>query len=106
MVAIGRLNRLITIEANTPTRDSSGFDLDAWATLIQAWAKMEPVAGREYSGGDQVNSETTHKFTIRYQAGITPAHRITYSGRTFDIESVINPREADKYLVISAVERD
>ncbi len=106
MVAIGRLNRLITIETKTLSKDSAGFDSGTWETFAQAWAKVDPTGGREFKSAEQVTSEVTHKFTIRYQAGITPSHRIDWSGRVFDIESVINPREANEHLIISAVERD
>jgi SPP1 family predicted phage head-tail adaptor len=106
MVAIGRLNRLISIEASTPATDSSGFDSGSWSEAFSAWAKIEPTSGREYRGGEKIESETTHNFTIRFQAGITPAHRIVYSGRVFDIESVINPNEKNQYLILSAIERD
>lgn len=102
----GRLRETIVIQRNTPTRSPAGDDEPAWTAFITTRAGVEPMTGREYLGSDQVQSETTHKFTIRYQAGITPAMRISWDSRLFDIQSVINVRELNKQIFIMTKERD
>jgi SPP1 family predicted phage head-tail adaptor len=101
----GRYRHLITIEQNTPSRDASGYSTDAWTTFATAWAKIESMTGREYLGNEQVKSETTHKFIFRYIDGVLPAMRISWDGRTFDIQSALNVDERDRHTVVMAVER-
>lgn len=100
----GPLRHAITVQKNTPTRDATGGTVDSWSTHCTARARVEPMTGREYVGSERVTDSTTHKFTLRYQAGITPAMRISWGSRTFDIQSVINHEEKGRWLFIMAVE--
>ena len=102
---IGKLSRSISIEVGTETKDGSGFASTSWAEHVATWAKIEPMAGREYLGNDQVESDTTHKFIMRYTSGVLPKMRIVYDSRYFDIQSVINMKEESRFLIVMAVER-
>ena len=101
---LGSLRHTITIEKNTPTRDDAGGEVNAWTTHAKARARVEPMTGREYVGSEQLTDSTTHKFTLRYVAGVTPAMRISWGSRLFDIQSVINRDERNQVLFIMAVE--
>lgn len=103
MMQAGRLNRRIIIHQNTPTRDANGGEVESWSVLAYRWASLEPINGREYFTAQQTASEVTHRVRIRYDytvKTVTPKMRIVYGSRTFDIESVINPRESNKELVL------
>jgi|GEM_PF-305713 len=98
---IGRLDRRITIQANTVTRDSVGEAVDSWSNLDTVWARIIYEAGRE---GVDMQSEVAQQqvtFIIRYRSDVTPMHRITYDSEIYHIEAVKElPRR--KGLEISA----
>lgn len=102
----GNLRHPVVIQENTPTRSSTGANVDAWATFASVRARIEPMRGREYVGSEQLTDETTHKFTIRYCAGVAPKMRISWDGRLFDIQSVINHEERNREMFLMAVEHD
>lgn len=103
MIQAGKTNRQITIQQNTPTRDANGGLVDAWAALATRWAAVVPLNGKEYFTGKQEASEVSHRVRIRHDpvvAAVTPKMRILCGTRIFDIESVINPREANREIVM------
>ena len=106
MLKAGDLRHRITVQKNTPTRGTSGGNVDSWTTHVTARAMIEPTTGREYVGAQQLTSSTTHKFTLRYQEGITPKMRIAFGSRVFDIQYVINHEERNRWLFIMAIEHD
>lgn len=87
----GRLRKRVIIqEADRTGRGSSGEATTSWSNGPTVWAAVEPLRGKEYLEGQQVQGEVTHKVTIRYRSGITPTDRISYDGRTLQIVSLIN----------------
>lgn len=88
MARAGRLDRLITIEQVSETRDAVGGIIKTWTTWKEVWASKLDVAGREYFDAQAVQAEVTTTFRIRYVAGLSPKMRISYAGETYDIESV------------------
>lgn len=96
----GNLNKRITLQQQTEEQDASGQLLDNWADIATVWAAIEPLSGREFFAAQQVNSEVTTKIRIRYRDGIKAYMRIKYGERIFDIQSVIDPKEQHKELVL------
>lgn len=86
----GKLNRRVVIESCATTQDAYGQRLTTWSTLANAWAYIKPLAGYELVAAQAVHAETTHQVDIRYQAGITTAHRVNFSGRLFNIVAVLD----------------
>lgn len=105
VVKAGRLNKKITIQETTQTQNSYGEVIDAWSTYAFIWASVEPTSGREFMAAQQINSEITIAFRTRYLSGVTAKMRISWDGRLFDIESVINPVEKNEQLLIICRER-
>lgn len=71
------------------------------------WAKIAPLSGREYRQGKQVESDTTHEITIRYQSGrrVTSEWQLRYKQRTFELTAPpINPDERGEWLVLQCKE--
>lgn len=95
---IGRMRFRVTIEKLAGTVDTDGQENSTWATHGERWAEIEPLSGREFFAARQVQSDTTHRVTIRYLAGITPKMRITYGSRHFDIEGVADIGERNHEL--------
>lgn len=95
---IGKLRHRITLQELVKTDDGYGGIVETWQDVATVWAAIEPLKGTERYQAQQVQSELTHKVTIRYRAGIKPQMRILYGNRVFDIEAVIDVDERHRWL--------
>jgi len=99
------LNKRVTVERLEPTTDPDyGCMVEAWIPTHSVWAAIETLTGREFVIAMTAQAEVTIQVRIRYLPGITSAMRITYQGRIFNIQSVINPNEANRELVLMCLE--
>ena len=94
----GRLNKRVTIQELSISKDQFNADIESWADVITVWAHIEPLRGREYWQAKQVVAEVTGRITIRYQQGIDEKMRVTYGDNTYNILAVINPEEGNRIL--------
>lgn len=89
----GKLNRLITIQQRTTTRDPDiGSEIVSWTDVASVWAQFDPIRGREYYVAKQQQAETVARFRIRYRDDVVQEMRISFAGKFYDIEDVINVR--------------
>jgi len=102
---IGTLRHKVEIQALTVTEDAIGNQVEEWTKVADVWAAVEPLQGDEKLAAAYIQAETTHKVTIRYLAGITPANRLLFDGRTLEIESVRNLEERNRELVLMCKEK-
>lgn len=100
----GKLNKRFNIEQNTPTRNDYGESVPAWTVLATVWGSVEPLTGREFLAQQQVQSEITTRFRIRYRNDITSKMRIVYDEKYYAIDSVIDPFEKHTFLEIMCVD--
>ncbi len=105
----GALNRRITIQQRSPGQDENGAQIDAWADVCSIWASIKPLSGQELMAAQAVQSEISHRITIRYQLQFSnPKHvatlRIMYKERIFNIHAAMNIEEANKMIEILATE--
>lgn len=102
----GKLRHTITIQQRSDSQNSYGEQANTWTTFAEVRASVEPLQGREFFASQQMQAEVTTRFRIRYLDGVTADMRISYDGRTFDIQAVLNPNERGRELHIMAVERE
>ena len=95
---IGKLRHRVTIQQLIRGDDGYGGTIETWQDVATVWAVIEPLRGNERYTAQQVQSELTHKVTIRYRAGIKPQMRLLYKGKTFEIEAVIDVEERHQWL--------
>lgn len=88
----GNLDRRITIEQPSTSRNGFGENEPTWSTLATVWAEVYPVKGSEEFAGQQVYAENTLGFRIRYRTDVTREMRVDYNGEKYDIRSVNQPR--------------
>lgn len=106
----GRLRHQVALQRPTGTLNEFGDPVGTWSTIATLWAAVEPLSGREYLAGQTVQSEVSHRITVRYFAGITPRDRIVWTDpstgldRTFDIRAVIDRDERHAALEIMCTE--
>ena len=100
-VCHGALRHRIAIEADSVTSDGGGGLDKPWATpttVAKVWAAIQPLRGAERLKAQQLEESITHKITIRYRTGISPSQRVNFKGRIFNIRSVINVEERNRWL--------
>lgn len=90
-LAAGKMDRRITIQRATITRDEYNAEVPGWADLATVWASYEPIKdGERFRAGERA-AELSARFHIRYSSqvsGVTAKDRLTFEGRTFEIEHV------------------
>ena len=84
----GRLDRLVTLLAPSPTRDASGSIADEFRAAATVFAEMVEQGGREFRAAGNLNAETTAIFTLRWRADINPGWRIACGGKEWEVLAV------------------
>ena len=87
---VGKLDRYVTIEANTPSVSGTGQRTESWATITNGarFAEITYLSGPEFVAASQVNAEVAVRIRVRYLSTITPAMRVLYGSIYFDIVRV------------------
>lgn len=101
----GMLRHRVTIQRRTESRDAAGSDVGTWSDVATVYGRVEPFAGNERVKGAQVAATTTHTVTMRYDGCLLPSDRLTWDGRTLEIESILDDKGAQRSLTILARER-
>jgi SPP1 family predicted phage head-tail adaptor len=97
----GKLDRLITIQALTESRDAGGGIVQTYTTEAQVWAARADAGGREFRSFGQLSAEVNAVFTIRAYSGLTTKHRIVDSGYRYDI-AYVQPIDRSGYQTVQA----
>ena len=98
-----QLDRIVTIQQRSATRDAFGSEVVTWADLAEVWARVTPRSAREQFENDAnitVASNTT-VFRIRYRDDLDEAMRVVYDSHEWDIEGIIEVGRRDKLDLIA-----
>lgn len=104
---VGKLRNKITIQNTALSSDSFGGYTTGRTTYLTAFAQIKPKAGKQVfneQSGEQISNPQDFEFTIRYRSGILTSMRILFGSRTFDIKSIENDNEYDRYIKLVATE--
>jgi|TARA_R110000744_G_scaffold380092_1_gene499736 SPP1 family predicted phage head-tail adaptor len=102
--SIGAMRKSVVIQSVASTTDSGGGRGVVWSTYKTLLAHVQQQsASSKYTQG-VIDEKGLYVFTMRYVTGITNSHRISYNSKLFNITSVINLDERNKYMVIKAME--
>jgi len=99
----GRLRHQVVVQQPDPTVDTYGQPVRGWATVATVWAAVEPLNGREFFKAQEVQAETRVRMRLRYGseiASISQSWRVTFSGKVYNILSVIQPAEIDREIIL------
>lgn len=87
----GRLDRRLTLQRGTTTSDAAGTPVTTWTDLATVWASYMPVSDAEKVAAAEVSATISARFRIRYGstwADLSPADRVVFEGRVFDLWGV------------------
>ena len=96
-ITIGKLNRKITIERSIKTKNSGGGYDYTWSTLHTVYAMLKPKNGSERTHAGQLEATNKHDIVFRYISDLLPDDRVNYNGEKYQIRSIINVEEANKW---------
>jgi len=96
----GKLRHRIAIQQETATQDIYGAEVKTWTTKKELWAEIDPPKSREFFATGQTQAEVTTRVRIRYLPNVTPNMRIKFGTRYLNINSIINPDERNKELIM------
>lgn len=102
----GKLDRRIQFLTVTEVKDTSGGVSESVTPFgSKVWAKVYDLTGREFIAAQQINSEITTKFTIRFRRDINTTMRIRWRDRDYDIHAIPEVGSRDDALDILASAR-
>lgn len=106
-VQAGKFRHVVKILAPPDPEGAQGAQGDPTGpprVLAAEWdCSIEPLTGREFYEGKQVQSDTTHMVKLRYFAGLNDSHYFLgledMNGRQFNIVSVRDIEELNVLMV-------
>jgi SPP1 family predicted phage head-tail adaptor len=78
----GQLDRKVTLETLTTTRDSFGQPIETWTELADVWAKKIDRVASEVTSGGQVVEVVRTEWIIRHRSDFDSRYRIKTSDST------------------------
>lgn len=101
----GKLNKRISVQDEVKISDGAGgYELDH-VKVLDAWANIDTLSGRDFWQAQQMEVEVSHKVTMRYRQGVKRSQVVFYNNRKFDIQYIFNPNEGNAYLELYCLER-
>ena len=100
---IGNMRERLVFEQKARTTDTMGGSSVVWSIHATVWGRAEEVSGSETFQTLQITAERTTRFTIRYLSTITEQMRVNWNGAYYDIVSILNDDNREKFLVITAI---
>jgi len=89
------------VQSASESQGTTGELTKTWATDATVWGSIEPLSARELVQAQQIQSDITHRVTMRYRSDLTVTveQRILFdSTRVFEIISVLNRDERNEQL--------
>ena len=102
----GKLDRQIVLKSYAETKDDFGGISETYADVATVWADVIDLRGNQFFAAQQVNSNITTKFRIRYRSDIDAKWRIGFKGKEYDIIGVPIEVGRNETLEIMAKARD
>jgi SPP1 family predicted phage head-tail adaptor len=100
----GKLRHQIVIQNMIESHNSYAEVETSWVDYATVYAAIEPIQGREFFAALQVNAETTVRIRIRYLSGVTKKSRVTFEGRIYNIQSIIDADERHREMQLMCSE--
>jgi len=81
----GRMDRQVTLQARTTTRNAQGEDVATYADLATVWAEKIDLRGREFFAAQQSRAEVTTRWRIRYRDDLRAVDRLVHQDVVYDV---------------------
>jgi len=101
---LGKMRHRITLQSRTRTADEGGGAASLFVDVEEVWAYFRPVSGQEQFQADKIKEKKKYLATVRYRDSITASQRIKFGDRLYNITSIKNLEERDRYVEIECEE--
>lgn len=105
MFRAGKLNRWVSILKPAATESDGWNDVQDQVLYASIPAQIRPMRGRERLEAKAITNTENFVVTIRYREGIDSTCKVSYKNHLFEVESVVNTVEADRYLELYCTEK-
>jgi SPP1 family predicted phage head-tail adaptor len=106
MMRTGALRHRVILESASKTPDGGGGSLVVWEEVESLWVAIRPLAGRELQTAGQFSSRLSHEIILRYGTPVLPEMRFRKGSRIFEIMSVMDVDEKNRWLRALCEERE
>ena len=99
MIDPGKLDRRVTLQSASVSTDGFGQSVRTYSTLASVWAKVDYKSVKEGEDSEKLTSVNRVRFTIRYRSDVDATTKISWKGKTYEVEGVsLEGRE--RYLIV------
>jgi SPP1 family predicted phage head-tail adaptor len=94
----GELRTRIALQQRSVTQNAGGFQVEAWATATEVWARWENVHGSEVWAAQSTRAVQPATVLIRYRADVDETWRVLRAGLAFEIVSLDDIQNRHEYI--------
>jgi len=105
---IGHLDRRVTLQNYSTTRNVYGELIESYSTYREVWAKVDFTGGSQSDEFDRITAISKVKFFIRNLdlADLTEKTRISYDSKLYYIQAINEIEGRESFLEIITEQRD
>lgn len=96
---IGKMDRRVTMQTRTLTKDTTGTRVETWETTAEIWAEYVTNKGNVSTLADAERPQDTQQFRIRWRTFDVTNNRIIYDGKTYNPTGVTQEGRRNTLLI-------
>lgn len=103
MIRAGELRHRVALQANQPTVNDYGEEINLFVTYVTVWGAIKDLSVTETQNSNQTQGISTHTVTIRHSteaAVVKAADRLVINGRTFEVVGATNIEDRNRQIDI------
>jgi SPP1 family predicted phage head-tail adaptor len=97
---IGDLRHRVTFKTPVATLDEGGGQTVDWQDGPNAWARIVSLGGAEVVRASEIVPRGSYRLTIRYRGDLTPAMRVAFGAKLFEIDAIYDPEGKGAVLFV------
>ena len=95
----GKMDRKLTIQARTLTRDDTGGKVETWADAFDVWAELLEMRATELLAAQSERTHALMKFRVRWKDIAAGTHRVIYRLKFYNILSIVEEGRRDRLVI-------
>jgi SPP1 family predicted phage head-tail adaptor len=97
----------VEIQRPVTAQNALGESESTWAVADRRWCRIKPLTGQEAFTARRIAADVTHEIRMRsdrFTRTMTPAMRIVFGTRVFEVLIVINDDERNLEMIVNCRE--
>lgn len=99
----GRMDRRIKIYQLRSVQNEINESVEQWDLFAEVWAGIAFKSGREVLQADQINTQSTKEFRIRWMDGITTDFEIEFEDQRYNIDFIFEIGRRDGLSIVATM---